>query len=141
MDREAIATGLLKVLGTAYQFEEVARKLRPISEIKDYPILFGWISGETYLPREVRQLPPRVILQFSCWVYAQAKAQDGLAETELNKALDAIHAALKPPIMSGVQTLGIDGVQHCLIEGEIPRSPGLTDKTAKAMVPIRILVV
>jgi hypothetical protein len=141
MDREAIVSRLLDVLGAAYQFQEIARKLRPISEIKDYPILFAWISGETYMPREVRQLPPRIVLLVSCWVYAQAKDQDGLPETELSRALDAIDVALKPSVMSGVQTLGIAGVQHCWIEGEVPRSPGLTDKTAKAMVPIRILFV
>lgn len=142
MYREQVMTALFNLVSGAYTFKSFERRLVMPSKTKAFPALFLISTAETFEPRPARQLPPKQLIDVQVWVYTDGgKDPDVAPEIELNNALDALERALAPSIMAGVQTLGLDGlVSHCWIEGTIERYPGALDGVAKAIVPIKILM-
>jgi hypothetical protein len=63
--------------------------------------------------------------------------------TALNNAIDAVVAAIQPPLGKPKQTLG-GLVQHCEVSGEVLRAsdvPGKGVSVSMAVIPIRILAI
>lgn len=126
----------------AYSFGTTERRLVMPSKTKEFPALYVISIGESYPARTVRGLPPKITIDAQIWVYTNGgKNPDEAPEVSLNCALDAIETALAPSVMSGVQTLGLDRVSHCWIEGQVEKYPGVIDGIAKAIVPVKILLV
>jgi hypothetical protein len=93
----------------------------------------------------MRGVPGKTVMEASLIVYCQGPgidetpgAETSLAETTLNALLENIDAALAPDV-NGVQTLG-GIVQHCWVEGQVFKDPGILGNQAMAIVPVRILV-
>lgn len=140
--REQIMSALFNLTRTAYAFKTFTRRLKLLGTSKEYPALCVTMATEQFAPRPARAQPPTQMIDAQIWVYADGgKNPDDTPESAVNDALDAIEQALKPSVMSGVQTLDLpDLVSHCWIEGTIERYPGALDGVAKAIVPIKIKV-
>ena len=141
MNREDVLVALLNLASTASSFNLVARRLVLSSKVSKFPALFVISVGEHYEPREARALPPKRIIDAQIWIYTDDGKDPNVApEIALNNALDSVEAALQPSVMAGVQTLGLVGVSHCWIEGQIEKFPGVLDGIAKAIMPVKILL-
>lgn len=140
--REQIMVALFTLAQTAYEFKTFTRRLKLLGSAKEYPALCVTMANESFSPRPAREQPPTQTIDAQIWVYADGgKNPDATPESAVNDALDAIEQKLKPSVMAGVQTLGLNGlVSHCWIEGTIERYPGALDGVAKAIVPIKIKV-
>lgn len=139
--REQVLLALLTLAQTATGFNQTGRRLVLSSKVTTFPALYVISVGENYPPREVRGLPPKKTIDAQVWLYTDGGKDPAAApEAALNNALDALETALQPTAMASVQTLGLSGVYHCWIEGQIEKFPGVLDGIAKAIVPVKILI-
>ena len=123
---------------TAAPFNTSGRRLQLWSKVSSFLALFFQSTGSHYPPRDVRGLPPKQTISAELWVYTDVgKEPNANPEAALNDIVDAIEVALAPSVLTGVQTLG-GLVSHCWIEGE--QFPGVLDGTAKAIIPVKMLV-
>jgi len=141
--RNVVMDALFTVASGAFEFKTFDQRLRPALKVNDFPALFVISAGEDYPPRQIRQLPPKIVIDAQIWIYSNGGKEniDEPPERSLNDALDSIEEALQPNIVTGVQTLDLpERVSHCWIEGRIEKYPGVLDGIAKAIVPVKILL-
>jgi hypothetical protein len=145
INREAIYSALLQLLGTTGAFVTLGRKLVPPSELTPevQPALFVEEIRETAHPRP-RGTPTKWTLDVDLGIYYYCEAQPDTPDEEnveparvLNNLIAAVEQALLPNV-NGVQTLG-GLVDHCWIEGEVIKSPAYLQAQGAAVVPVKIL--
>lgn len=144
--RETIYAAVLTKLqaGLSGSFKTVSRRLKPWSELapEEQPAIFQVQKVENVqVPK--RGLPPIYTLHIDLEVYAynQASNEDptAAASSVINPLLDEIETFFAPDPVTHVQTLGIDGVSHCWIEGNIEIYEGDLNAQIMAVVPVSIL--
>jgi hypothetical protein len=141
-DREAVANALFTLLAPASgaPWMDSGREWKTWSDAKDHPALFLRDGDEIWLPREIRDLRPRVVLEFEAWLYASGPIIGTPPATALNGLVQYVDTALIPPPGLPRVTLG-DLVQHCWIEGTAVKDTGEYSGQPTAMIPIRVLVI
>jgi hypothetical protein len=141
VNREAILTSLFALVSGAAPFVTASRRMRLWSDVpsSDKPAIFMTEHGENYL-RASEAVPEAVTIDVDLYIYIDAgKDQSIVPSSILNPLIDAVDTALKPNILTGLQTLG-GLVSHCWIEGKILKDPGDLDGDGVAVIPIKILV-
>lgn len=141
-NREAIANALCALLApaTGAPWMDSGREWKTYSDAKDTPAFFLRDGDEKWMAREVRDLRPKVILNFEAWIYAAAPIIGTPPATALNGLVQYVDTALIPPPFEGAINLG-GLVQHCWIEGELIKDTGEYSGQPTAMLPIRVLVI
>lgn len=136
--REDIYAALLALLRDAAPFATVGRRARLWSDLSpiQQPALFLVAKGEEFAP--LSGVPPKRTLYADLILYAQAPDDETAGAQVLNPLLDAVQAALRPPVPGTDQTLG-GLVRHAWIEGRIQTDEGALGPQAVAIVPLSIL--
>jgi hypothetical protein len=120
-------------------FTTVTRKLRHWDQVpaEEQPYLCMVEHTEHDMP-VTRGLPLKRGWDLSIWVYAKAP-NDSVSPGApvLNNLLDAIEAAIAPPVYSNVLTLG-GSAYRVWPEGAVKKDPGDIDGQALAIYPIMI---
>src|ERR1700722_14478829 len=139
--REAIYTALFALAGGSADFKTATRRIKDYSDVDQatQPALLQVQLGEKWNARV--GLPPVVTLSARLFLYCEENDLTEPVSTQMNALLDAVMAALAPPIIPHGpfrQTLG-GLVQHAAISGEIAIAEGLSGQS-EAVIPIEILV-
>jgi hypothetical protein len=95
--------------------------------------------GETGRDARQSNRPAMVTIEFLLWIYAKAGPSQ-LRETLMNNIQDALDKALAPE-RGYRQSLGLQGVQHCRIEGSVLRAPVQNSDQIYAHAPILVQVI
>jgi len=154
MDREVIYSKLFEQLTATAEFKTTGRKLLHWNDVSDknkQPALFMAQTGE--VSQGKKGFPSRWTLNVKVYLYCQAPDDKSPVTPIMNPLLDAIETLLdtkdnptpggdRLPLLPGeTNDLGIPGVSHCWIEGNIETDEGALGKQAVAIIPISILVV
>ncbi|HTT84963.1 MAG TPA: hypothetical protein VMF67_15915 [Rhizomicrobium sp.] len=139
--REAIYAALFALAGSPASFQTVTRRIKEYSDVDQatQPALLQIELGEKWNARI--GMPPVVMLNCRLFVYCESNDPAEPVSTQMNGLLDAVMAALAPPILpDGAfrQTLG-GLVQHAGIAGDVTIAEGLSGQS-EAVIPIEILV-
>jgi hypothetical protein len=105
----------------------------------EQPALFQTQTGE--IITQQKGLPQKTELTVKFHIYVTSADKNIPPTTLLNPILDVIDRALQPTGGSTVQTLGIDGISHAWISGQIETYEGLLGTQEVAVIPISILTV
>lgn len=138
--REAIYAALFSLASGAASFVTKTRRIKEYADVDaaTQPAILQLQLGEEWNAPVGK--PP--IVTFSCklFIYCESNDPTQPVSTQINNLLDAVMAALAPPLMPPTfrQTLG-GLVQHAGITGEVTIIEGLTGQS-EATVPIKILV-
>jgi hypothetical protein len=136
--RETYYAALFTLVSGAASFHTASRRVRHWSDVQasEQPALFLAVGPQT--PQQVRNLPPKWMLDAKLYVYAHA---DGNLDPGpiLNNLIDAVEAALQPSVNKVTQDLG-GLVSHAWIEGVVETDEGTLGEQAVAVIPIRMLV-
>jgi hypothetical protein len=139
--REAIYAALFSLLCGAVSFKTATRRIREYADVDQatQPALLQVELGEKWNTRV--GAPPVVTLAARLFLYCETNDPTAPVATQLNALLDAVTAALAPPLSPHGpfrQTLG-GLVQHAGIAGEITIAEGLSGQS-EAVIPLEILV-
>jgi hypothetical protein len=139
--REAIWSALFVLVSRAYVFVTATRRIKDYSDVDQatQPAILLVELGEKWNART--GAPPVVTLAARLFVYCESNDPTTPVATQMNALLDAVMAALAPPLTPHGpfrQTLG-GLVQHAAIAGEITIAEGLSGQS-EAVIPIEILV-
>ena len=139
--REAIYAALFALVAGNSAFRTATRRIKDYSDVDQatQPALLQVELGEKWNARV--GLPPVVTLSARLFLYCEESDPTEPVSTQMNALLDAVMAALAPPIVPHGpfrQTLG-GLVQHAAISGEIAIAEGLSGQS-EAVIPIEILV-
>jgi hypothetical protein len=139
--REAIYAALFSLLGGAASFRTATRRIREYADVDQatQPALLQVELGEKWNARV--GAPPVVTLAARLFLYCESNDPTAPVATQMNGLLDAVTAALAPPLAphgAFRQTLG-GLVQHAGIAGEITIAEGLSGQS-EAVIPLEILV-
>ncbi len=136
--RETIYTALFALVSGAASFATASRRFRLITEVPvgQMPALYMSQAGETVARSRVA--PPRYTMRVDVALYAQNPDASQSAAPQLNALIDAVEAALQPPVPGTDQTLG-GLVSHCYLCGEIELFEGSLGNRAGAVIPIEIV--
>lgn len=141
MNREPIYQKLFSVLSKASGAVTCSRRLRHWADTpaNEQPALFLTV-GEQVAIRQ-KGLPKKWQITCHCYLYARTDDPNETPGTIINNMLDNIERALEPGAPGETQTLGLDSISHCWIEGNIESDEGTLGEQAVAIVPINILTV
>ena len=139
--REAIYAALFSLLSSAASFRTATRRIKDYSDVDQatQPALLQVELGERWNART--GAPPVVTLAARLFLYCESNDPAAPVSTQMNALLDAVTAALLPPLLphgSFRQTLG-GLVQHAGIAGEVTIAEGLSGQS-EAVIPLEILV-
>jgi hypothetical protein len=139
--REAIYAALFTLVAGNSAFRTATRRIKDYSDVDQatQPALLQVELGEKWNARV--GLPPIVTLSARFFLYCEENDPTEPVSTQMNALLDAVMAALAPPVLPHGpfrQTLG-GLVQNAGISGEIAIAEGLSGQS-EAVVPIEILV-
>ena len=139
--REAIYAALFALAGNAADFQTATRRIKDYSDVDQstQPALLQVELGEKWNARI--GMPPVVTLNCRLFIYCESNDPTLPVSTQMNTLLDAVTAALAPPLLPHGpfrQTLG-GLVQHAGIAGEVTIAEGLSGQS-EAVIPIEILV-
>ena len=139
--REAIYAALFALVAASPAFRTATRRIKDYSDVDQatQPALLQVELGEKWNARV--GLPPVVTLSARLFLYCEQNDPTEPVSTQMNALLDAVMAALAPPIIPHGpfrQTLG-GLVQNAGISGEIAIAEGLSGQS-EAVVPVEILV-
>jgi len=139
--RESIYAALFTVVSGAYAFTTKTRRIKEYADVDQatQPALLQVELGEKWNARV--GAPPVVTLSARLFLYCESNDPTSPVATQMNAALDAVTAALAPPLAPHGpfrQTLG-GLVQHAGIAGEITIAEGLSGQS-EAVIPLEILV-
>lgn len=135
MNREqAYATLFAHVSARTPSFRVKSRKLIHWNEVApaDQPALFQTQTAQD--PRKVKGQPSAWLLQGEFYLYAHSENVDVTPATLLNNLLDELEAALAPDVLNR-QTLGLNFVDDCRLEGQVTTDDGLLGSQVIAIVP------
>ena len=139
--RENIYAALFALVSGAFAFATKTRRIKVYSDVDQatQPALLQLELGEKWNARV--GAPPVVTLAARLFLYCESNDPTAPVATQMNAALDAVTAALAPPVAphgAFRQTLG-GLVQHAGIAGEVTIAEGLSGQS-EAVIPIEILV-
>lgn len=139
--RETIYAALFALVAGSAGFLTATRRIKDYSDVDQatQPALLQLELGEKWNARV--GMPPVVTLTARLFVYCESNDPTEPVSTGMNALLDALTAALAPPLLPDGkfrQTLG-GLVQHAGIAGDITISEGLSGQS-EAIVPVEILV-
>jgi hypothetical protein len=113
------------------------RIMKPLTEFIGKPPAMCLVEGaEIYPsatggdPKTLASEPQIVTLHPYLWIYASANDPAAVPNSIMNVLLDAVDKAILPRNGRSLQNLGLKGVQHCRIEGQATRSPGIEGAVA-----------
>lgn len=136
--RETIAVALFSLLSTATGITNAVRYVRDSTALNDADLpTMEVISKEEDAQESGLGEPVRWAVNYSVFLFVSTADPGVLAETQVNKLLDSIEAALKPSPPTGRQTLG-GVVYHCRIKGKVVKEPAFTTGIGVAGIPIEI---
>lgn len=154
MNRETIYSTLFAVITDAVNFKTQSRKLKHWADVGDpsqQPALFMAQTGE--VAERIKGLPTKWTLNVKLYLYCLAPNDTDPVTTTMNPLLDTIcqlietkadpfdatsRIALRP---GETNNLGIDGVSHVWIEGNIETDEGALGQQGVAIIPVSLLVV
>jgi hypothetical protein len=120
-------------------FQTASRRLADPSAEQDMPSLYLVEHSELHPPRGTTA-GELVMLHCEAWIFTRAGAdQNAIPVSTLNTLIDGIEAALYPTPRTIRQNLGVSGVSHCRIEGEVQKDPGHNGQIAGAIIPIVVV--
>jgi hypothetical protein len=137
--RESIYSALWALVSGIPGLVTASRRLVHWSDVppEAQPALFQAQKDQAAEPH--LGLPTKWRLRAELFLYVNSGADMTLVPaTQLNNFVDAIDAALAPPIGQVAQTLG-GLVQYCRISGEVLTDEGVLGPQAVAIIPIEIL--
>jgi hypothetical protein len=139
--RETIYAALFALVAANPAFRTATRRIKDYSDVDQatQPALLQVELGEKWNARV--GAPPVVTLSARLFLYCEENDPTEPVSTQMNALLDAVMAALAPPIIPHGpfrQTLG-GLVKHAGITGEIAIAEGLSGQS-EAVVPVEILV-
>ncbi|HEX3429544.1 MAG TPA: hypothetical protein VHT03_01550 [Rhizomicrobium sp.] len=139
--REAIYAALFALLSGAVAFQMATRRIKDYADVDQarQPALLQVELGEKWNTR--LGAPPIITLAARIFVYCESNDPTAPVSTAMNALLDAVTAAIAPPILPHGpfrQTLG-GLVQHAGIAGDITIAEGLSGQS-EAVIPIEIVV-
>jgi len=140
--RENIFSALFSLVSGVPGLVTTSRRLVMWTDVlpEQQPALYQAQRNQHSQPRPAG-LPLKWTLLADLYLYVNCGGDpQALAAPLLNNFLDAIEAALAPPVGKPFQTLG-DLVQHCWICGEVITDEGTLGAQAVAIIPIEILTV
>lgn len=121
-------------------FQTASRRLAVPSIEQDMPALYLVEVSELHPPRGSNE-PVLVELNTEAWIFTSVGAdQNAIPAATLNMLIDGIEKALYPTPTGFRQSLGLNNVLYCRIEGEVQKDPGHNGAIAGAIVPIKIAV-
>lgn len=153
MNRETIYSTFFKVITDAVNFKTQSRKLKHWADVANesqQPALFMAQAGE--VAERIKGLPTKWILNVKLYLYCLAPNDEDPVTTVMNPLLDIIcglietkvdpfdedlRVALRP---GETNNLGIAGVSHVWIEGNIETDEGVLGRQGVAIIPVNILV-
>jgi hypothetical protein len=141
--RETIYQALFTLAAGAGEFATVERRWRHWSEVTpaEQPALFMRQKSEFAVAKALGT-PIVWTLSVELCLYAHASDPYTTPAALLNPLVDAVEAALLPPIATGLQTLGLPQmVQHAWIAGKIASDEGALRDQAVAIIPVQIFCV
>ncbi|MGD9613835.1 MAG: hypothetical protein AB7H90_01410 [Alphaproteobacteria bacterium] len=147
MNREVIYSTLFTKVTAVAKFVTKERRLRHWSDVApaEQPALFMVQEGED-VEYPVLGAPGTWTFRARLYLYVHTSDPYASPSVEMNKLVDAVQDALKPPPIGHggrpVQTLGLEPVvQHCWIEGTIETDEGVLGDQTVAIIPVNILCV
>jgi hypothetical protein len=152
MNREPIYSALFSLLSAVPGITSATRVVRDFDTLsmEQYPALFLEEKTETAHVK-IPGVPPTYTLLVDIAVFVKENSgaeaigsETNIPSANLNNLLDAIETALKAPLSTFIQTLGLAGVQHLYVEGPIakyPAVPGKGSSVSIGVIPVVILAV
>ena len=140
MNREAIYSTLFALVSGLSCITSASRRWEHFEDVPaaNFPALYQVQLGEN-TERKTGQ-PPKRMLRVDFWIYVNFSPDSGTVPmTVMNPILDAIEAALEPPVGFATQTLG-GLVHHCFIAARTDIIEEARGGTAIAVIPVEILV-
>lgn len=141
MTREPIYKKLFEVLAMASGAVTCSRRLRHWTDVAadEQPALFMTVGQQVAIRQ--KGLPTKWHIVCNVYLYARTDEPNETPATIINNMLDNIEKALEPGAPGETQTLGLAGVSHCWIEGDIETDEGTLGEQAMAIIPVNILTV
>ena len=140
MNREAIYSALFARLQSAFPWNTSSRVLLHWSEVPpvQQPAIFLAQVNET--AQTITRQHTKWMLNVRVFIYANSQTPNGKAPaTVMNAIIDAVVAAMAPPV-PGLEVQNLGGlVDWARIEGTIETDEGLLGDQAVAIIPIAIL--
>lgn len=141
ISREPIYAALFDLVTSAADFVTTGRRLRHWNELTpaEQPALFMRQKSEV---AAIPRLGAPTVWRLSVELHLYAHESDPYAApaSVLNPLIDAVEAALAPPVATGMQNLGLpDMVQHAYIAGKIVADEGVLRDQIAAVIPVEIL--
>jgi len=122
-------------------FLTTSRRLKHWSGVPsgEQPALFQIEIGIELVQQ--KGIPSKYLLKADLYIYAFNSDHNSTPAIMLNQLIAAVNESLAPDPATGFQTLGLESVSHCWIEGEIITDEGVLGDQAVAIVPINILAI
>jgi len=141
VEREAIYAGLFAQWEYAEGLVTRSRSLKHFSKVSamEQPALYQFQTGEDIRPR--RGFPPQYTLKVELVLYVWTDDGEAPASTQINRLVDQFFRILNPAADEPTLTLGIPGVQHVWIEGEVDIAEAIVDRQSIVVIPVRVLTV
>lgn len=140
INREAITEALFQKISATPGIKTASRRNQHWSDVTapECPAMF--LIQSTQTPRQMRGMPTVWTLQFEIAVYVKVGNDPrAVPHKKLNTLVDAIESMFTPDPYDNVQTLDIEGVSHCHINGPIELDDGVLGDTALAFIPVEVL--
>jgi hypothetical protein len=149
-NRENIYAAVFVIFSAAASFKTTGRRVVTWADVdkERQPALFMAQAGESAL--RVKGFPAKWTISVKLYLYCHAENDHAPVGPVMNPLLDAIAALVQTkanpdgsrrPLLPGeTNDLGIAGVSHCWIEGNIETDEGALGSQGVAIIPVSILV-
>lgn len=142
IDRELIYSSLFRIVSDAANFATKSRRLRHWSDVApaEQPALFMSEKGGVGSKASTAyNAPTKWVLSADIYIYAHSSAPYISPAEILNPLVDAVERALAPDPITGLQTLGLNGmVLATWLSGKVDTDEGVLGDQALAIIPIEI---
>ena len=148
--REAIYSAVFAIFSGASNFKTKGRRLKTWSDVdaERQPALFMAQGSE--VATRTKGLPTKWTLSATLYLYAHTRRDEDPIGPVINPLLDSITQLVETKalpdgsrraLLTGeTNTLGVPGVSHCWIEGDIKTDEGALGSQGVAIIPVSILV-
>lgn len=143
MSRESISVALFNKIEQPLRDAGavlVSRRLKHWNDVPSVDQPAVMVAQSTQTPFSAPSgLPVVWRYNFNIYIYTYETDPAASPATKLNILLDALEAALAPPVLGQKQNLG-GTVEHCWISGAVETDEGVLGNQCMAIVPIEILL-
>lgn len=153
-NREDLYSAVFALFSTAANFKTTGRRLVTWADVDNerQPALFMAQAGESAV--RVKGFPTKWTFAVKLYLYCRAENDQAPVGPVMNPLLDAITSLIETKaaptnldplarralLPNETNTLGIAGVSHCWIEGNIETDEGALGSQGVAIIPVSILV-